>query len=185
MVPSPLLPLPRLQVSRGAGKSANPIYYAGCDVNLVKTGCPRSVARIVTAGASCCLAIPPPPPPPPAQSSRLSHCHLLSHCHTVTGFAPHAPPSIAAPPPPARQPLPDGHMPCAAPIAVLPKKTWHTSFFNAPSTPPSAPTSQTYSRPQFPPHRPGWPSQPAPALRSTSPNAMNSTHTPFSQHPVP
>ena len=32
-----------------------------------------------------------------------------------------------------------------------------------------------YSRPQSPPHRPGWPSQPAPAPHSTSPNAMNST----------
>ena len=82
MVPSPLLPLPRLQVSRGAGKSANPIYYAGCDVNLVKTGCPRSVARIVTAGASCCLAIPPPPPPPPPRSHL--GCHTVIYCHTVT-----------------------------------------------------------------------------------------------------
>ncbi|PSC69058.1 alpha beta-hydrolase isoform B [Micractinium conductrix] len=45
------------KVSRGAGKSANPIYYAGCDVNLVKTGCPRSVARIVTAVISFIILV--------------------------------------------------------------------------------------------------------------------------------
>ena len=86
--------------------------------------------------------------PASARHQTTSACTPLasSTVPPTTVFALPTSPSIAAPPPPARQPLPSAHMPCATPTALLPKM-WHTSFFNAPSTSPSTPNLRTHSRP--------------------------------------